>query len=132
MRFFEFSNDDQGDKFVMVLRNYIGRDASKKAPSSLNWAGLNKVLSTSGFELSADYETFKAMYDGSPAIQAMVKNFNERGLELKVPGAPDDQEQSPQQAGKTSQDQVDQTADSAAAGQLAQSQQTPQVTSPQA
>ena len=132
MRFFEFSSDDQGDKFVMVLRNYIGRAASKKAPSSLNWAGLNKVLSTSGFELSADYETFKAMYDGSPAIQAMVKNFNERGLELKVPGAPDDQEQSPQQAGKTSQDQVDQTADSAAAGQLAQSQQTPQVTSPQA
>jgi hypothetical protein len=119
MRFFEFAGDDEGDKFVMVLRNYIGRAASKKAPSSLNWAGLNKVLAASGFELSADYETFKSMFDGSPAIQAMVKNFNDQGVELKVPGAPDDQEQSPQTTGKTSQDAVDQMAASAAPQQLA-------------
>ena len=117
MRFFEFAGNDEGDKFVMVLRNYIGRAASKKAPSNLNWAGLNKVLSTSGFELSADYETFKAMYDGSPAIQAMVKNFNAQGMELNVPGAPDDQ-QSPN-GGQDSQAAVDKIAASAAPQQLA-------------
>ena len=55
MRFFEFAGDDEGDRFIMVLRNYIGRAASKKAPSKLNWNGLNQVLSTSGFELTADY-----------------------------------------------------------------------------
>jgi len=128
MRFFEFAGDDEGDRFIMVLRNYIGRAASKKAPANLNWNGLNRVLSTSGFELTADYETFKAMYDGSPAIQAMVKNFNERGIELNVPGAPDEE---PKGDGtKTpadSQAAVDQTAASAAAGQLAQSQATPQA-----
>jgi hypothetical protein len=128
MRFFEFAGDDEGDRFIMVLRNYIGRAASKKAPANLNWNGLNRVLSTSGFELTADYETFKAMYDGSPAIQAMVKNFNERGIELNVPGAP---EEEPKGDGtKTpadSQAAVDQTAASAAAGQLAQSQATPQA-----
>ena len=119
MRFFEFAGDDEGDKFVMVLRNYIGRAASKKAPSSLNWAGLNKVLSSSGFELSADYETFKAIYDSNPIVQSLVKDFNQDGINLNVPGAPDDQEQSPQKSGETSQDQVDKMAASAAPQQLA-------------
>jgi hypothetical protein len=127
MRFFEFSGDDAAEKFVMVLRNYIGRAASKKAPAKLNWGGLNKVLSTSGFELTADYETFKAMYDASPTIQAMVKNFNDKGVELNVPGAPDAEKEPTQGTGQTSQDAVDQTAASAAAGQLAQSQTTPQL-----
>ncbi len=128
MRFFEFAGDDEGDRFIMVLRNYIGRAASKKAPANLNWNGLNKVLATSGFELTADYETFKAMYDGSPAIQAMVKNFNEKGIELNVPGAPDEEPKGDgTQTPADSQAAVDQTAASAAAGQLAQSQATPQA-----
>ena len=128
MRFFEFAGDDEGDRFIMVLRNYIGRAASKKAPANLNWNGLNRVLSTSGFELTADYETFKALYDGSPAIQAMVKNFNERGIELNVPGAPEEEPKGDgTQTPADSQAAVDQTAASAAAGQLAQSQATPQA-----
>ena len=128
MRFFEFAGDDEGDRFIMVLRNYIGRAASKKAPANLNWNGLNRVLGTSGCELTAEYETFKAMYDGSPAIQAMVKNFNERGIELNVPGAPEEQPKGDgTQTPADSQAAVDQTAASAAAGQLAQSQATPQA-----
>ena len=123
MRFFEFGGDDTGDKFVMVLRNYIGRAASKKSPTKLNWNGLNQVLKTSGFEVAADYETFKSMYDSSPAIQAMVKNFNADGIELKVPGAPDADE--PTQDSETSQEKVDATADTAAPQQLAQQTQTP-------
>jgi len=68
------------------------------------------------------------MYDSSPAIQSLVKNFNQDGIELNVPGAPDsDAEKEPTQGSQTSQDAVDQTAASAAAGQLAQSQSTPQV-----
>ena len=125
MRFFEFGGIDDGDRFIMVLRNYIGRAASKKAPAKLNWAGLNQVLTTNGFELTADYETFKAMYDSNPAIQTMVKDFNADGIELNVPGAPDADE--PTQDGETSQEKVDATADSAAAAQLAQSQATPAV-----
>ena len=86
------------------------------------------MLGTSGFELTADYETFKAMYDGSPAIQALVKNFNERGIELNVPGAPEEQPKGDgTQTPADSQAAVDQTAASAAAGQLAQSQATPQA-----
>lgn len=126
MRFFEFAGDDGVDKFVMVLRNYIGRAASKKSPAKLNWNGLQQILRSNGFEVSADYETFKAMYDASPAIQGLVKNFNDKGVELSVPGAPD-AEKEPTQGGETSQDAIDKTAASAAAGQLAQSQTTPQI-----
>jgi hypothetical protein len=128
MRFFEFAGDNDGiDKFIMILRNYVGRAASKKAPVTLNWNGLAQVTKSNGFEFAADYETFKSMFDSTPALQSLVKDFNADGISLKVPGAPDDQEQSPQQSGQTSQDQVDQTADTAAAGQLAASQTMPKV-----
>ena len=119
MRFFEFGGNSgiEIDRFIMVLRNYIGRAASQKAPSKLNWNGLNKVLSINGFELTADYETFKAMYDSSPAVQAMVSNFNDDGIELKVPGA-GDQAQKPDGT-KDSQAEVDKIAAGAAPQQLA-------------
>ena len=121
MRFFEFAGDDTSDKLIIVLKNYIGRAASKKAPAKLNWNGLQQVLKTNGFELAADYETFKAIYDSNPAVQALVKNFNDKGIELNVPGAPDEQPkgdgtQSPQD----SQAAVDKIAASAAPQQLAQ------------
>jgi hypothetical protein len=128
MRFFEFQGDDTGDKLVMVLRNYIGRAASKKAPAKLNWNGLQQVLKTNGFEMAADYETFKAIYDGSPAVQTMVKNFNDQGIELNVPGAPDEEPGGDgTQTPADSQAAVDKMAASAAPQQLAQQTATPKI-----
>ena len=120
MRFFEFAGDDTADKLVVVLRNYIGRAASNKVPAKLNWQGLEQVLKTNGFELAADYETFKSIYDSNPTVQSLVKNFNDKGVELNVPGAPDsepkgDGTQTPQD----SQAAVDKIAASAAPQQLA-------------
>lgn len=126
MRFREFAGDEgQGmgiDRFLVVLRNYVGRAASQKAPARLTWDGLSRIMRTSGFQLAADYETFKAMYDSNPAIQDLVKDFSSGGVELNVPGISTDE---PEQDGQSSQDAVSQAADSAAAGQLAQSQATP-------
>ncbi len=123
MRFFEFQGNDIADKLVIILKNYIGRAASQKSPSKLNWNGLNQVLKQSGFELAADYETFKSIYDTNMTVQGLVKNFNADGIELNVPGAPDDIQS--KQDGETSQDKVDKAASSAAPAQVAQSQQTP-------
>jgi hypothetical protein len=119
MRFFEFVENDPSDKLIVFLKNYIGRASSKGAGSQLNWNGLNKIFQTSGVELAADYETFKSIYDSNPVVQSLVKDFNQDGINLNVPGAPDDQEQSPQKSGETSQDQVDKMAASAAPQQLA-------------
>lgn len=125
MRFFEFidSNDANIDKFIIALRNHIGRAASKKAPAKLNWNAVAQMGKDTGFEFGADYETFKAMYDQYPILQNLIKNFNANGMELKVPGAPDsEEEQTPVNSGETSADAVDKIASSAAPKQLAQSQ----------
>jgi hypothetical protein len=115
MRFFEFNTPDM-DQFIVLLRNLIGRSASKKAPSKLNWNAIAQLSRSSGFEFGADYETFKAMYDANPALQSLVKNFNADGIELDVPGAPDSEQ--PKQDGEDSQEKVNQTAASAAAKNL--------------
>jgi len=118
MRFREFAPDQMIDRYVVVLKNIIGRASSKKVPAKLNWSGLNKILKSNDASLAADYETFKAMYDSSPAIQNLVKNFNADGLELNVPGAADDE--TPADGTTDSQAAVDQAAASAAPQQLAQ------------
>jgi hypothetical protein len=121
MRFFEFVDTDLGlDKFVMILKNFIGRAASKKQAAKLNWSALQKIATDSGFEMGADYETFKSMYDSSPVIQGLVKNFNADGIELNVPGTDKDTE-TPVSQGQTSQDAVDKIAAGAAAQNLTQS-----------
>jgi hypothetical protein len=118
MRFFEFVDTDLGlDKFVMILKNFIGRAASKKQAAKLNWAALGKIAADSGFEMGADYETFKSMYDSSPAIQGLVRNFNADGIELNVPGTDKDTE-TPVSQGQSSQDAVDKIAAGAAAQNL--------------
>ena len=118
MRFFEFVDTDLGlDKFVMILKNFIGRAASKKQAAKLNWSALQKIATDSGFEMGADYETFKSMFDSSPVIQALVKNFNADGIELNVPGTDKDTE-TPVKQGQTSQDAVDKIAAGAAAQNL--------------
>ncbi len=120
MRFFEFTGTDETiDKYVILLKNIIGRAEMKKSPAKMNWAGLSNLALKNKIQLAADYETFKAIYDSSPAIQSLVKNFNADGIELDVPGAPDAAPQSPQ-SDQSSQDAVDQTAASAAPQQLSQ------------
>lgn len=122
MRFFEFADSDAGlDKFVMILKNFIGRASSKKQPAKLNWASLQKIAGDSGFEMAADYETFKSMYDSSPAIQNLVRDFNADGINLNVPGTDQDTE-TPVKQGETPADAIDKIASSAAPKQLAQSQ----------
>ena len=118
MRFFVFVYTDLGlDIFVMILKNFIGRAASKKQAAKLNWAALQKIATDSGFEMAADYETFKSMYDSSPVIQALVKNFNADGIELNLPGTDKDAETQVKQ-GQSSQDAVDKIAAGAAAQNL--------------
>jgi len=120
MRFFEFS-DTGIDKFIIILKNFIGRSSSKKEPARLNWASLSKIATDAGFEMGADYETFKSMYDSNPVLQQLVKNFNADGIELAVPGtaqAGDKDAQSPVKKGQTSQDAVDKIAASSAPQQL--------------
>lgn len=119
MRFFEFAETDVNlDKFVIILKNFVGRSASKKQSAKLNWRSLQQIANRSGFEMGADYDTFKSIYDSSPIVQSLVKNFNADGIELNVPGT-DKDTQTPISQGQSSQDAVDKIAAGAAAQNLA-------------
>ena len=106
MRIKEFGGAQELDRFIVVLKNLIGRAASKREPANFNWNALQTLTNNLGIDFQADYETFKAMYDANPALQGMVKNFNDKGIELDVPGVGDD-EQAPDEK---SQDAVDNIA----------------------
>ena len=44
MRFYEFSDPTgTADKFILLLRNQIGRAASKKQPVVFNWDAVNAM-----------------------------------------------------------------------------------------
>jgi hypothetical protein len=126
MRFFEFQGTDTGiDKFIVAIKNHIGRASSKKAPAKLNWGAIASMSRANGFEFAADYETFKSLYDSNPLLQSLIKDFNDQGLELMVPGAPD--EINPSGTAQDSETEIDRIASSAAPKQLAQTQQTPKT-----
>ena len=114
MRFFEFADSD---KFILVIKNFIGRAQSKKQPAKLNWATLNSLLHTVGEE-AMDYETFKVMYDSSPALQTLVANFSADGIELNVPGVSNPPGAEPGMDQQSPQDQVSQQAAQVAQNQI--------------
>ena len=94
MRLFEvedrFSND-----LTMVLRNLLGRSDSKHSSIKLSYDALSNLIKNLGYG-GINYATFNKMYDQNPGIQAMVKDYNEAGVELgteveqqPAPTAPD-------------------------------------------
>jgi len=126
MRIFEITGDDSLDKFIIVLKNQIGRSSKRSTPAPLSWEAVASMAKSVGFEVMSDpnsaYEVMKSIYDTDPIgknkLEKLVKNYNADGLVLKVPGAPDEEPES-SQGGETSQDAVDKTAASAAPQQLA-------------
>jgi hypothetical protein len=108
MRFFEFAvKVDTVDRFVTVLKNYVGQSQSANKPAKLNWRGLTQIAHGNGIKVNLDYETFKTLYDSVPLLQKITKNFNANGVELEVPGVADEKESPPEEK---SQDAVDQIA----------------------
>jgi len=119
MRLYEFNiGNDILVKLSLMLKNEIGSATERGTPVSLNWRGITQLAKDKGIRIKFDYETFKGLYDTSPILQKLVKNFNAKGIELNVPGAPDSDEAP--QGDQTSQDAVDDIAASAAPQQLAQ------------
>ncbi len=114
MRLFEFSNGS--DTLRLAFKNLIGNAQRKKQPAQFNWAAIGAMLKPMGLE-QLDYYAFKDIYDANPGLQAMVKDFNADGIELKVPGVGDEEKAQPVDQSKA---EVDKIASGAAAAQLKQ------------
>lgn len=137
MRFYEIiaesTGDDGLDKFVTVLKNFLGRSASKRQPAFLNWEAVSGVANNVGFEMLSDpangFETFKQLFDGDARAKAklepVVKDFNQNGISLNVPGV-DEPEETPDDS-ESSADAVASTASSAVDQQISQNQQGVQI-----
>jgi hypothetical protein len=126
MRFFEVESSPKLDRFVLMLRNQVGRAKSNSSSVDYTWKTVGEIAKASGFEFAADRETFKHIYDSNPAVQKIVKNFNADGIELKVPGVSSKQNAVSGDQ-ETAQDKVDKTASQAAPQQLSKSQQMPKL-----
>lgn len=114
MRFFEFDGTGGNtDKLRVLLNNLIGSAASKKQPAKYNWAAISAL-----YNGELNYQTFNAIYNATPAIQGLVKNYNDDGVELNVPGATAADQ--PQTNLDKSKAEVGKIAAGAAANQLAQ------------
>ncbi len=132
MRFYEFAlpldeiETEPIDKFILALKNYIGTAAIKKQPAEFNWNGFARMMRSQGFEMAADYEAFKSIYDSlPPPMQELVLDFNDKTIKLNVPGIENDNPNlEPEQ---DSQNAINQMAQGLAPQQLAQQSQTPKV-----
>jgi len=114
MRFFEFDGvGGDVDKLRVLFNNLIGRATSKKQAAKYNWAAISAL-----YKGPLTYQSFKAIYDSTPSIQGLIHDYNQDGIELNVPGAPDADK--PQTNLDQSKAEVDKIAAGAAAKQLAQ------------
>ena len=83
MRLFEVAGSELEQDLVLLFRNQIQRANSEGAPAELSYQAIGNLMKASGHG-SFDYGTFKSIYDSSPELQAVVKNFNEDGVVLNT------------------------------------------------
>ena len=80
MRLFEVANSFVDD-LETVLRNYIGKSDTQHASQKLTWPALSNMLKNFGYG-DIDYAGFDSVYQENPALQVLVRNYNEDGIEL--------------------------------------------------
>jgi hypothetical protein len=80
MRLFEVEDRFASD-LEMVLRNVMGRSNQKGSPLQLSYEALSNLVKNMGYG-AIDYNGFQKLYDQNPSIQAIVKNFNDEGVEI--------------------------------------------------
>jgi hypothetical protein len=139
MRFYEIIAEDLGDdgldKFVTVLKNFLGRSTSKRQPAFLNWEAIATIADNVNFEMLSNpdngFETFKQLYDGDPKakskLEPIIKDFNENGVELDVPGVKNPGETPEPDNSESPADAVAATAAGAVDQQISQNQQGVQI-----
>ena len=83
MRLFELASSELENDLVLLFRNQIQRANAEGAPAELSYQAITNLMKASGYG-AFDYGVFKSMYDTSPDIKAVVKNFNQDGVVLNT------------------------------------------------
>ena len=83
MRLFELASSELENDLVLLFRNQVQRANAEGAPAELSYQAITNLMKASGHG-AFDYGVFKSMYDTSPDIKAVVKNFNQDGVVLNT------------------------------------------------
>lgn len=90
MRLFEVASRFEDD-LLTALHSVIG----KRDSLTLSYNAMSNILKNLGYG-HIDYRTFNHMYDTMPALQELVKDFNETHIELAPSDSSDEKsEQTP-------------------------------------
>jgi hypothetical protein len=96
MRFYEFNSVNTGaDQFATLIRNMVGRASSARKPLIYSWKALGELANDIGFDLlnsNIDAEVkdaFESIHSNDALIQNLTKNITNTGVEFKVPGVSD-------------------------------------------
>jgi len=88
MRLHEFSTSGVDD-LIILFRNQIQRANSQGSEAYLSWTAIANILKSTGHNF--DYDSFKKVYDMTPSLKAIVKNFDGSGVTLKTDVEVDDE-----------------------------------------
>jgi len=83
MRLFELAGDSVEQDLVLLLRNYIQRANAQGVPAELSYEALTNLMKSTGHG-AFDYQAFKSIFDVSPELKSVVKNFNSDGVVLNT------------------------------------------------
>jgi hypothetical protein len=98
--------DSTESDIALLFRNIIAQANSKNQSSYLSWAALTNLQQNVNAP-QFSYDTFKELYDASPLIQNLIKDFDDHGIELKT------KKSTPEKQGKEEVSTVSQMAKSA-------------------
>ena len=76
-----------------------GRADSKGQSAFLSFTAMDRIMQNVGGE-SFSYDGFKQMYDATPALKELVKDFNEDGITIATDEGGDDASQATQDGGE--------------------------------
>lgn len=75
------------------------RADSKGQPAFLSFRAMDRIMQNVGGE-SFSYDGFKQMYDATPGLQDLVKDFNEDGITIATDEGGDEASQANQDGGE--------------------------------
>lgn len=89
------------DPIIVVLRSIQNAANDKHTTASMTWDAINRATQAYGAP-DIDYERFAQLFDSDPAIQSVVDNFDQNGVQIKTnAGSPSPKMMGAQEPGKS-------------------------------
>ena len=86
----DINSDAIESNITTALKSLINIANERNKPAKFKWDTFSKYLVNMGLD-AMDYDTFSSLYDSDETLQSLVKNYNEKGVELNSDVSSNDQ-----------------------------------------